>query len=190
MYNSKDCLLTSCKFTSKVSNFGKHWSAEQVHELFTPEEDSVQTVKERLLESGIDERRIVHSENKGWLAPNIPTHDAERLSQAEYHEHEHVRTGSTKIGCDPYANTRLKLLLLAHLLIDTMFLSTSKGTSTTLHPVSRCLHRSRNESPSLARIVGGEAVQCEGYPLTAHTHTNFHPGRDSCPKISRTAVGT
>lgn len=117
MYNSKDCLLTSCKFTSKVSNIGKHWSAEQVHELFNPEEDSVQTVKEWLLESGIDERRIVHSENKGWLARNIPTHDAERLSQAEYHEHEHVRTGSTKLGCNPYANTRLKLLLLAHLQI-------------------------------------------------------------------------
>ncbi|KAL1302615.1 hypothetical protein AAFC00_002987 [Neodothiora populina] len=83
-------------------NFGKHWTAEQVHEAFAPEEESVQVVKDWLIASGIDENDIVQSDNKGWLAMDIPAKDAERLFQTEYHEHEHVRTGSTRIGCEHY----------------------------------------------------------------------------------------
>lgn len=33
---------------------------------------------------------------------DLPAEAAERLFQTEYHEHEHARTGSTRIGCDRY----------------------------------------------------------------------------------------
>lgn len=41
-------------------NFGKHWTEEQVHDMFSPSQESVDTVKQWLVESGIDESRIKH----------------------------------------------------------------------------------------------------------------------------------
>lgn len=93
-------MLTLARSHPSSPNYGKHWTAEQTHDAFAPSEESVNTVKNWLVESGIDRHLITHSDNKGWIALNIPAHIAESLFQAEYHEHEHTRTGTTKIGCD------------------------------------------------------------------------------------------
>ena len=82
-------------------NYGKHLSAEEVHELFAPAKASVNAVKVWLLESGLGESDIMHYENKGWLALDIPASRAEGLLNTEYYEYED--SGSHRIGCDAYS---------------------------------------------------------------------------------------
>lgn len=71
-------------------NYGKHLSTEEVHNLFAPTESSVRAVKDWLLESGLglSETHVLHYENKGWLALDIPASHAEKLLNTEYYEYE------------------------------------------------------------------------------------------------------
>lgn len=68
--------------------------------MFAPSADAVEAVREWLDSAGIDPSRVVHSDNKGWLAFDAYAHEAEQLFLAEFYEHKHAKTASTKIGCD------------------------------------------------------------------------------------------
>ncbi|KUJ11542.1 subtilisin-like protein [Mollisia scopiformis] len=83
-------------------NYGKHWTAEQVHDAFAPEEETVANIKEWLTDFGIHGGRIVHSENKGWIAVDVTVEEAESLLLTEFHEHEHKLTSKIRVGCDKY----------------------------------------------------------------------------------------
>ncbi|KAH7336258.1 putative Tripeptidyl-peptidase sed1 [Rhexocercosporidium sp. MPI-PUGE-AT-0058] len=61
-------------------NFGKHWTAEQVHDMRTP----------------------YHSDNKGWIAIDMPAWQAEDLFHTEYYEHVHSSSGAVRVGSDEY----------------------------------------------------------------------------------------
>lgn len=89
-------------------NYGKHWTVEQVHNMFAPAADAVDMVKTWLAEAGIDLKRVVHSENKGWLAFDATVEEVERLVRAEYHEHHH-KDGSIRLGCDEYVKCQSML---------------------------------------------------------------------------------
>jgi tripeptidyl-peptidase I len=47
--------------------------------MFSPEEETVATIKEWLTDFGIYHSRIVHSENKGWIAVDVTVEEAEAL---------------------------------------------------------------------------------------------------------------
>ncbi|KKY25269.1 putative protease s8 tripeptidyl peptidase [Phaeomoniella chlamydospora] len=83
-------------------NYGRHWTAEQVHDMFSPSEDTIQVVREWLVAAGVRDEHIIHSENKGWFALDIPAWKAEDLFLTEYHEHVHSETGRIAIGSDEY----------------------------------------------------------------------------------------
>jgi tripeptidyl-peptidase-1 len=68
--------------------------------MFAPLEDTVAAVKGWLTSSGIDASRILHYDNKGWLAFDATAEEAEGLFGAEFHEHEHSKSPSVRIGCD------------------------------------------------------------------------------------------
>lgn len=68
--------------------------------MFAPEHEVVKAVKEWLITSGIHDSRIVHSENKGWLAFDASAEEAERLLLTEFYAHEHPETDKTRVGCD------------------------------------------------------------------------------------------
>jgi tripeptidyl-peptidase-1 len=68
--------------------------------MFAPAANAVKEVRDFLLRSGVADNVIVHSENKGWLAFDIPSWKAEELFQTEYHEHFHHESGKVKVGCD------------------------------------------------------------------------------------------
>ena len=70
------------------TNYGKHLSAEEVHDIFAPTEETTNAVKDWLLNAGLDESEIMHFDNKGWLAVDIPAHHAEFLFKTEYFEYE------------------------------------------------------------------------------------------------------
>ncbi|KAJ5438830.1 Aorsin [Penicillium daleae] len=84
------------------AKYGKYWTAEEVHDMFAPSADAVEAVREWLHEAGIDRSRVVHSDNKGWLAFDAYAHEAEGLFMTEFYEHNHMSSASTKVGCDKY----------------------------------------------------------------------------------------
>ncbi|KAF4963087.1 hypothetical protein F66182_18143, partial [Fusarium sp. NRRL 66182] len=86
----------------RSDRYGQYLSLEEVHDLFAPAEHHVESIKEWLHHSGIDKSRIVHSDNKGWLAFDATTEEAERLFQTEYFEHEHAQSDRVRVGCDEY----------------------------------------------------------------------------------------
>ena len=73
--------------------------------MFAPSKHIVQEVRDWLVESGVADNVIVHSENKGWLAFDIPAWKAEELFQTEYHEHWHTESGKVKVGSDEYVRS-------------------------------------------------------------------------------------
>ena len=68
--------------------------------MFAPTEDTVAAVKAWLVSSGIAEARITHSDNKGWLAFDATTGEAEDLLHTEYHGYEHTSHGATATACE------------------------------------------------------------------------------------------
>jgi tripeptidyl-peptidase-1 len=75
---------------------------EDVHAAFAPHQETVDAVREWLTTSGIHGSRIVHSDNKGWLAFDATADEAERLLLTEFYEHEHVYSSKMRVGCDQY----------------------------------------------------------------------------------------
>ncbi|KAI0120716.1 peptidase S8/S53 domain-containing protein [Xylariales sp. AK1849] len=82
-------------------NYGKHLTHEEVIELFAPAEETVSAVRDWLIQSGVNESRIMPYENKGWLGVDMPVKEAEALFLTQYHEYE--RQGSLRLGCDEYS---------------------------------------------------------------------------------------
>jgi len=70
--------------------------------MFAPAEDAVQAVWKWLVASGVESDSIIHSDNKGWLALDMPAWQAEDLFQTEYREHVHKISGHVRVGCDEY----------------------------------------------------------------------------------------
>ena len=73
---------------------------EQVHELFAPQQETVEAVSAWLQESGIAAHRISQSVNKQWLQFDATTSEVEELIKTEYYNYAHYGTGKTNIGCD------------------------------------------------------------------------------------------
>ncbi|MCJ1310955.1 hypothetical protein MMC25_004624 [Agyrium rufum] len=84
------------------ANYGKHWTPEQIVDMFKPAEETIETVRNWLIAAGIDARRITHSDNKGWLAFDATTEEAESLLQTEYHHYEHAEKGMKQKACEEY----------------------------------------------------------------------------------------
>jgi subtilase family serine protease len=84
------------------SKYGQYWTQDEIHDLFAPAEETIQAVREWLQMFGIDDSRIVHSDNKGWLAFDATVEEAEKLLLTEYYEHEHRHSSNVRVGCDAY----------------------------------------------------------------------------------------
>jgi tripeptidyl-peptidase I len=84
----------------KSPNYAQYWTAHQVHEAFAPSKEAVAEVIAWLNSSGVSNRRVVHSENKGWLAFDARSHEVESLLRTEYHEFHHengeIRAGTNE----------------------------------------------------------------------------------------------
>lgn len=81
-------------------NYGKHYSPEEVHDLFAPHKNTVDSVRTWLEAAGIDPSRLSQSTNKQWLQFDAETAELEELIKADFHHYEHLPTGKTNIGCD------------------------------------------------------------------------------------------
>lgn len=82
------------------SNYGKHWTSDQVIEAFAPKQETVDSVRGWLIGHGINSNRITHSDNKGWLAFDATTEEAESILYTTYHVYEHLETSRKSLACD------------------------------------------------------------------------------------------
>lgn len=79
-------------------NYGNHYTAEQVIDIFAPSQDSVDSVMNWLAINNMS--GVSLSANKQWIQFDTSVEDAERLLQTEYHIYKHAHTGRKNIACD------------------------------------------------------------------------------------------
>jgi tripeptidyl-peptidase-1 len=82
--------------------FGKHWTPEQVHEFFSPSEDTVQEVREWLSSYGIDKHRHKVAPSRGHVQFHASVDEVEALLGTQYDIWENTGTGKMSISCDEY----------------------------------------------------------------------------------------
>lgn len=90
----------------RSDKYGQHYTAEQIHDIFAPQPESVEAVRSWLVDSGIEAGRISQSTNKQWMQLDASVAEVEALINAEYHHYEHYQTGKTNVGCDEYSVPR------------------------------------------------------------------------------------
>lgn len=77
--------------------FGQHFTPEQLIETFAPNQQTIDSVTEWLVSSGISRDRLRLSHNKGWIHLDATTSEVEDLLNAEYHVYTHS-SGVEQIG--------------------------------------------------------------------------------------------
>ena len=78
-------------------NYGKHWPAGKVASTFAPSRESVDAVRDWLLQSGIESHRIKLSASGGWLEFKATVREAEDLLYTSYSVYGHD-TGAEHVG--------------------------------------------------------------------------------------------
>ena len=86
----------------RSSNYGRHWTAEEVDAKFAPSEETISTVRDWLISLGISNEDVRVTSNKGWVAVDLPAWRAEEMFKTTYYEHESLSDGTVRLGCDEY----------------------------------------------------------------------------------------
>jgi tripeptidyl-peptidase I len=93
--------LSSVSHPSSPS-YGKHWSPSQVAATFAPSSESIDTVRNWIVESGIAPERITLSASKGWIQVLATVEEAENLMNTEYYVYTHDKTMKEHVACEEY----------------------------------------------------------------------------------------
>lgn len=82
------------------SNYAKYKTLKDVIAMFAPPKETVEVVRDWVVSSGIGRERIIHSDNRQWLAFDATIEEVELLLHTEYHEYEHLASGHIAPSCD------------------------------------------------------------------------------------------
>ncbi|OHW92825.1 pro-kumamolisin [Colletotrichum incanum] len=82
-------------------NYGKHWTHEDIINMFAPRQESIALVMQWLESEGIKRSRIELSKGRNWVQFNGTAGEVERLLKTEYHVYKHEQ-GHMHIACDKY----------------------------------------------------------------------------------------
>lgn len=85
------------------ANYGNHYTADQVVDLFAPSEDSISSVKAWLVKSGVPASSITSSKSKGWLDFVTTSGQLESLLQTSFSTYDHVEARNVHVGTDEYS---------------------------------------------------------------------------------------
>ncbi|GKZ77719.1 hypothetical protein AnigIFM56816_000500 [Aspergillus niger] len=83
-------------------NYGKFWTPEEVHSTFAPSNETVNAVRNWLVESGVDESRLVHTKNQGWIVFDATTKEAENLLHTKYYHYTDRISGFKTLAAEEY----------------------------------------------------------------------------------------
>ncbi|TQV90872.1 hypothetical protein V2A60_008341 [Cordyceps javanica] len=84
-------------------NYGKHYTAEQVAELFKPADESIDAVKRWLADSGVADDSLIVPKSKGSVYFSTTVDKLENILQTRYHVYQHARSDLEHIGTDQYS---------------------------------------------------------------------------------------
>ena len=118
-----------------------YWTVDQIDDLFSPSESSVQAVRDWLVTSGIDLARLALSRGRGSIQFNATIKELEGLLSTEYHIYEHAYTGSASISCKEY-------YLPSHIREHVDFITPSVGFRKLSTPAKRSRGARSSRSPS------------------------------------------
>lgn len=85
------------------SKYGQHWTAQEVADHFAPSDETISSVMDWLIASGISSDSVKLSKGKNWINLEASADQAESLLNTKYHVYEHGVTGQPHIGCDEYS---------------------------------------------------------------------------------------
>ncbi|TWU74836.1 hypothetical protein ED733_000519 [Metarhizium rileyi] len=100
LHKGMDYLMDVSDPTSK--NYGKHYTQDQVVDLFSPTSESIDTVKRWLIKSGVSADQIKSPRSKGWLDFETTVGQLGNMLKTDYHIYENKRTRSEHLGTDSY----------------------------------------------------------------------------------------
>jgi len=84
------------------SSYGSHLTVDEVHNLFSPTDDTIAAVRKWLVSAADIPHDKIRVSKNGWLAVDLPVHKAEKAFRTLYYEHED-RAGRLRIGSDGYS---------------------------------------------------------------------------------------
>ncbi|KAJ7185816.1 peptidase S8/S53 domain-containing protein [Mycena filopes] len=85
------------------SNYGKHWTSEEIKAYFRPSRESVDAVVGWLEESGVERDRIELSSGEYWVqVKDMIVKEAEMILNTEYHVYQHS-SGDKRLACSSYS---------------------------------------------------------------------------------------
>lgn len=74
----------------KSPNYGKYWTPADIASTFAPGDETIDTVRNWLIASGIEEGQIVLGRTKGWIQADVTVEEAEQLMNSEYNVYTHM----------------------------------------------------------------------------------------------------
>lgn len=80
------------------SRYGRHYTADEVTELFKPSPSTFDQIGEWLKAAGVN--HFSHSVNKQWMQLDLKVEELESLLRTKYHEYEHVTSGNVHVACE------------------------------------------------------------------------------------------
>lgn len=84
-------------------NYGKHWSANEVVEMFKPRRESVDAVMKWLEVEGIHPSRVKMTSSKSWLTFDATVREVEQMLKTEYHVYKHaISEDARHVACEKY----------------------------------------------------------------------------------------
>lgn len=84
-------------------NYGKFWTQEEVHSAFAPSNETVDAVRNWLIESGVEKSRLIHTQNQGWIVFDATTKEAENLLHTKYYHYTDKVSGFKALAAEEYA---------------------------------------------------------------------------------------
>lgn len=98
LHKGGDLLMEVSDPTS--AKYGKYYTADEVADYFSPSDSTIESIRQWLEESGIDNERVSLSANKGWIQFDAPAKEAGDLLKTKFHFYEHVSSGDANVACD------------------------------------------------------------------------------------------
>ncbi|OHE99804.1 Pro-kumamolisin [Colletotrichum orchidophilum] len=82
-------------------NYGKHWTHDEIANMFAPTQESIALVMQWLESEGIHRNRVELTRGRNWIQFNGTVGEVERLLKTEYHMYKHEQ-GHNHVACDKY----------------------------------------------------------------------------------------
>ncbi|WPH02942.1 alkaline serine protease AorO [Acrodontium crateriforme] len=135
--------------------YGKHYSQDEVIELFAPSDLTVSAIRSWLESAGIAAHRISVSANKQWIQFDADVDEAEGLFKTKYYNYEHEPTGRKSIATDEYHVPAHIQEHIDYVLPGLRLMAGGKAT-----PAARQKNTKRGISgPIIGSIIGNDTVK-------------------------------